>query len=177
VTSGEQPPVSGLARGASNRLHALSERSDEALRLMREEGFTAEQAAAAVAPSGEHFHGLPGRECGEHRTLGGRAWCHDCTEYCYPEGPCRGCELPGLRAALDKITAALQEIEREATGSGILQPGAAYAFGVLAQACGVQPGDTAADLAARLTAGEHDPAPRDPPSGSTAPPSGEEGHR
>jgi hypothetical protein len=44
------------------------------------------------------FEGHPDRECGEHRTLGGRAWCHDCTEYCYPGGPCKGCELPQLRA-------------------------------------------------------------------------------
>jgi hypothetical protein len=49
---------------------------------------------------------------------------------------------------LDSITAALREIEQAATGSGILQPGAAYALGALAEACNVQPGDTAADVAA-----------------------------
>jgi formylmethanofuran dehydrogenase subunit E len=53
---------------------------------------------------------------------------------------------------LDSITAALREIEQAATGSGILQPGAAYALGALAEACNVQPGDTAADVAAVLTA-------------------------
>lgn len=46
----------------------------------------------------ERFEGHVGRECGEHRTLGARAWCHDCSEYCYPDGPCRGCEIPQLRA-------------------------------------------------------------------------------
>lgn len=49
------------------------------------------------------FAGHADRECGEHRTLGGRAWCHDCTEYCYPTGPCRGCELPALRAERDRL--------------------------------------------------------------------------
>lgn len=24
----------------------------------------------------------------EHRTTGGRAWCHSCHEWCYPEAPC-----------------------------------------------------------------------------------------
>ena len=44
------------------------------------------------------FDGHPDRECGEHRTLGRRAWCHDCSEYCYPgTGGCKGCELPYLR--------------------------------------------------------------------------------
>jgi hypothetical protein len=26
-----------------------------------------------------------------HRTAGGRAWCLDCIEWCYPDEPCRGC--------------------------------------------------------------------------------------
>ena len=52
------------------------------------------------------FEGLPGRECGEHRTLGARAWCHTCSEYCYPESPCRGCELPGLRVRLALLAGA-----------------------------------------------------------------------
>lgn len=47
------------------------------------------------------FEGLASRECGEHRTTGQRAWCHDCTEWCYPQAPCRGCELPQLRATAD----------------------------------------------------------------------------
>jgi hypothetical protein len=53
---------------------------------------------------------------------------------------------------LGAVTAAMQEIEREATGTGILQPGAAYALGVLAEALDVQRGETGADLAARLAA-------------------------
>lgn len=48
----------------------------------------------------EAFEGLPDRECGEHRTTGPRAWCFACTEWCYPEEPCKGCELPTLRSAL-----------------------------------------------------------------------------
>lgn len=49
----------------------------------------------------EAFHGHDNRECGEHRTVGShRAWCHDCSEWCYPTIPCKGCELPILRTAL-----------------------------------------------------------------------------
>lgn len=33
-----------------------------------------------------------GGHCGEHRTVGPhRAWCYQCTEWCYPDGPCKGC--------------------------------------------------------------------------------------
>lgn len=47
------------------------------------------------------WHGEEHRECGEHRTVGAhRAWCHDDGEWCYPAIPCRGCELPKLRALL-----------------------------------------------------------------------------
>lgn len=49
----------------------------------------------------EPFEGHEPRECGEHRTVGPhRAWCFDCTEWCYPrpELACKGCELPQLRA-------------------------------------------------------------------------------
>ena len=47
-----------------------------------------------------NFEGHEERECGEHRTTGARAWCFDCTEWCYPTAPCRGCELPVLRRLL-----------------------------------------------------------------------------
>lgn len=44
------------------------------------------------------FVGHEPRECGEHRTVGDhRAWCHDCSEWCYPRIPCNGCEIIGLR--------------------------------------------------------------------------------
>lgn len=44
------------------------------------------------------FHGYDKRECGEHRTVGPiRAWCFDCSEWCYSEdrelGGCKGCRL------------------------------------------------------------------------------------
>jgi hypothetical protein len=51
------------------------------------------------------FTGHPGRECGEHRTTGQRAWCHSCTEWCYPDGPCKGCEMPQLRARVAELEA------------------------------------------------------------------------
>lgn len=46
------------------------------------------------------FAGHDGRQCGEHRPTGQRAWCFGCTEWCYPDRPCAGCELPQLRARL-----------------------------------------------------------------------------
>lgn len=40
------------------------------------------------------FVGHNPRQCGEHRTVGDhRAWCHDCSEWCYPTQPCRSCLL------------------------------------------------------------------------------------
>ncbi len=46
------------------------------------------------------FLGHEPRECGEHRTVGPhRAWCFDCSEWCYPSTPCVRCEIVDLRAA------------------------------------------------------------------------------
>lgn len=50
-----------------------------------------------------NFTGHTERECGEHRSTGPRAWCHDCCEWCYPEEPCKGCELPQLRANVAEL--------------------------------------------------------------------------
>lgn len=45
------------------------------------------------------FTGHEPRECGEHRTVGDhRAWCYDCSEWCYPTIPCIRCEIIPLRA-------------------------------------------------------------------------------
>ena len=56
------------------------------------------------------FEGHAGRECGEHRTVGGRAWCHDDSEWCYPGLPCRGCELPQLRAEMKRLRERIGEV-------------------------------------------------------------------
>jgi hypothetical protein len=64
----------------------------------------------------ENFEGHDGRECGEHRTTGSRAWCFDCSEWCYPEEPCKGCELPKLRARLERLEKALREYGRHSHG-------------------------------------------------------------
>lgn len=53
--------------------------------------------------SRELFEGHEGRHCGEHRTTGGRAWCFDCSEWCYPRAPCVRCERPKVIAALKRI--------------------------------------------------------------------------
>lgn len=70
---------------------------------------------------GTPFEGFLTRECTEHRTLGARAWCHDCTEYCYPESPCRGCELPQLRARLARLAAAAGAVCAALARTGRLQ--------------------------------------------------------
>lgn len=80
----------------------------------------------ALQPKGR-WEGFEQRECGEHRTLGGRAWCFDCREYCAPGTPCLGCEVTRLRAGLERIaemgdpTVLAQQgqrIAREALGRG-----------------------------------------------------------
>jgi len=47
------------------------------------------------------FVGWEPRECGEHRTVGDyRAWCFDCSEWCYSaqiDMACKGCEIAALR--------------------------------------------------------------------------------
>jgi hypothetical protein len=60
------------------------------------------------------FEGHTERECGEHRTTGERAWCHECSEWCYSGFPCRGCELPTLQATLSgykKVVETAREVK------------------------------------------------------------------
>jgi hypothetical protein len=57
----------------------------------------------------ENFDGHEGRECGEHYAVRShRAWCHDCTEWCYPERPCKGCDAPRMRAFVVEAMKALE---------------------------------------------------------------------
>lgn len=56
-----------------------------------------------MAEDAPNFEGHSDRECGDHRTVGPhRAWCFDCTEWCYPrpEMACNGCLVPRMRDAL-----------------------------------------------------------------------------
>ena len=76
----------------------------------------------APEPHPERFEGHDGRECGEHRTTGPRAWCSNCQEWCYPGILCRGCELPLLRQRAEQAEAALQRIHAFAVS--IQEPGA-----------------------------------------------------
>ena len=56
-----------------------------------------------------NFEGHQGRDCGEHRTVGPhRAWCLDCTAWCYPQEGCPGCQVPQLLARISSL-----EVERE----------------------------------------------------------------
>lgn len=46
-----------------------------------------------TTPAKANFEGHENRECGEHRTVGPhRAWCHDCSMWCYPHDPCFRCK-------------------------------------------------------------------------------------
>ena len=64
-----------------------------------------------VTPDAEaDFEGHPDRECGLHRTTGGRAWCFTCSEWCYPSQPCAGCELPQLRATVERLQARITDL-------------------------------------------------------------------
>lgn len=54
------------------------------------------RAMSGRDPAEANFEGLGG--FGEHRTTGGRAWCLADSEWCYPQDPCRCCELPLLQA-------------------------------------------------------------------------------
>jgi hypothetical protein len=49
------------------------------------------------------FAGHANRECGDHHSTGHRAWCFNCSEWCYEDIPCKGCELPSLRAAVQSL--------------------------------------------------------------------------
>lgn len=84
-----------------------------------------------------------GCDCGsEHRTLGTRAWCHGCSEYCYPHAPCERVELRQLRdralAALRNLIdaeerkALIEQFVDDALGTSPLGPGAAI-LGVVAE--------------------------------------------
>lgn len=70
---------------------------------------TDELRAQTTAPK---FDGHENRECGDHHSTGRRAWCFACSEWCYPRIPCRGCELPALRAELDERKAAADRIRQ-----------------------------------------------------------------
>lgn len=51
-----------------------------------------------------YFVGFEPRDCGDHRTVGPhRAWCYDCSTWCYPRSPCPGCEVVQLRGQLALI--------------------------------------------------------------------------
>lgn len=56
--------------------------------------------ASAQFDPDESFVGHKPSACGTHRTTGDRAWCFECKEWCYPNGPCMGCELALLRQGM-----------------------------------------------------------------------------
>ena len=69
-----------------------------------------EQRALQEQLERPNFEGHEKRECGEHRTVGPhRAWCYDCTEWCYPrpEMACKGCMVPMLQADVEAMVAGI----------------------------------------------------------------------
>lgn len=70
----------------------------------------------AVFDGDGRFTGHARRECGGHQPSQDRAWCPDCTEWCYPdaERACRGCELPLLRAGLAELKGKAEQAQAEA---------------------------------------------------------------
>jgi hypothetical protein len=68
------------------------------------------------AKHGRLFVGYEPRECGEHRTVGDhRAWCFDCSEWCYPGGEdaCSGCAVSLLTAQRDQARAIAVALEQQ----------------------------------------------------------------
>jgi len=66
------------------------------------DGAPAHQRAEPQYTEGKHyFIGFSMRTCRDHRTTGGRAWCFDCSEWCYPTMPCVGCARQWIK---DRIT-------------------------------------------------------------------------
>lgn len=58
-----------------------------------------------------------GCDCGgEHRTLGARAWCFDCSEYCSPAAIC---EVQDLRNEVARLRKALHDIMLTAPDAAI----------------------------------------------------------
>jgi hypothetical protein len=71
------------------------------------------------------FEGHRPRECSDHRTVGPhRAWCFDCSEWCYPDEDmaCKGCRIPMLQAKLD-ANPAYQAALRDAESDSFEGPG------------------------------------------------------
>lgn len=87
-------PLGDLPWGEDACTCGLAKRRADTLRLVQ-----AHRDLIALFPvSAPHldtegsFYGFQSRDCGEHRTVGPhRAWCYDCSEWCYPNEPCRRC--------------------------------------------------------------------------------------
>lgn len=58
------------------------------------------------------FAGHDNRECGDHRTTGRRAWCFDCSEWCYLDDGCRGCRMPSMEEELKLLRDKLERVKR-----------------------------------------------------------------
>lgn len=80
---------------------------------------TEKDASLATFAEGEQgplFTGWEPRECGDHRPVGDyRAWCFDCSEWCYSrtiDMACKGCEIVHLRRAIPSASTSTEETDR-----------------------------------------------------------------
>jgi hypothetical protein len=80
-------------------------------------------------PATLDFEGHEPRRCGEHRTVGHRAWCHDCREWCYPEDGCANCkpDVDDVMEEVDRLSAELDaahaQLRRQAAELAELRAG------------------------------------------------------
>jgi hypothetical protein len=97
--------------------HIVANDPDSILRLCR----CARQIVELFPVSEPHldtegsFYGFQSRDCGEHRTVGPhRAWCFDCSEWCYRNAPCARCH--GVHEALRILAVGLGVVEEDRNG-------------------------------------------------------------
>lgn len=86
-------PHIGVIHEEQSFAHILANDPPAVLRLYQSlrDIVTMNPVSAPIVDENECFHGFQARDCGEHRTVGTRAWCHDCSEWCYPSTPCARC--------------------------------------------------------------------------------------
>ncbi len=66
-----------------------------------------------TSPSEGVYLGCGTDVCGEHRTVGYRAWCFTCQEWCSPHAFCARGELAGYRAAYGELMLESDPLSRD----------------------------------------------------------------
>lgn len=98
--------------GYFHAAHAIEHDPESILRLCRAHRQIVEMfpVSAPHLDTEGSFYGFQSRDCGEHRTVGPhRAWCYDCSEWCYPKAPCVRCH--GVSDVLRALAVGLGVLE------------------------------------------------------------------